>query len=333
MRNDILKHSLIFFLILSLVFAISSPVFSWGFFAHRKINRMAVFTLPPSMIGLFKRHIEYITEHSIDPDKRAHAVEGEAPKHYMDIEAYEDNIMNIPVYWQQAVDKYTEDTLNTHGLLPYNIYVMYFRLRKAFEEESLDRILFNAANIGHYIADANTPLHNTKFYNGRIPVERGIHAFWETRLPLLYAEEFDFFVGRVSYIEEPQQFVWQLVRESNAAVDTIYMVLDQLKEIFSEDKMYTFEMAGQTMARQYSEEYSAIFNERLNNMVERQMMKSIDAVGSFWYTAWVDAGQPDLQRLFDKEISEQLKEEDRELDRLFRSGTPKGRPNPEESIQ
>lgn len=27
---------------------------SWGFYGHKKINRMAVFTLPPEMLGFYK---------------------------------------------------------------------------------------------------------------------------------------------------------------------------------------------------------------------------------------------------------------------------------------
>ena len=63
-------------------------IYSWGFFGHKKINRMAVFTLPPEMIKFYKKNIEYITEHAVDPDKRRYAVEGEAPRHYIDIDHY-----------------------------------------------------------------------------------------------------------------------------------------------------------------------------------------------------------------------------------------------------
>ena len=34
-------------------------------------------------------------------------------------------------------------------------------------------------------------------------------------------------------------------------------------------------------------------------MVEKQMRKSIQQVSNFWYTAWVMAGQPDLNALLD----------------------------------
>ncbi|HZX74578.1 MAG TPA: S1/P1 Nuclease, partial [Cyclobacteriaceae bacterium] len=59
-----LKASLIFILILNS---------SWGFFGHEKINRLAVFTLPPEMIGFYKKNIQYLTEASVNPDRRRYA--------------------------------------------------------------------------------------------------------------------------------------------------------------------------------------------------------------------------------------------------------------------
>ena len=38
-------------------------------------------------------------------------------------------------------------------------------------------------------------------------------------------------------------------------------------------------------------------------MIERRMRQSIFAIASFWFTAWVDAGQPDLTNLVNKEFS------------------------------
>ena len=332
MNKIFLKRSFIIVVLIVLVIVNCDQLFSFGFYAHRKINRMAVLTLPPEMIGLFKKHIEYITEHSIDPDKRSRSVEGEAAKHYMDLERY-GPIDSIPMYWRDAVARYTEDTLKVHGILPYNVYTMYFRLKEAFKKENLDEVLYNAANMGHYIGDACTPLHNTKFYNGRKPEEKGIHGFWETRLPELLGEKFNYFVGRAEYIKNPQLFAWQLVKESHACIDTIYMVLDEMATTYPADKMYSFEMKGSTLVKMFSEDYSTIFDKKINSMVERRMRIAIHAVASFWYTAWVDAGQPDLKRLEDKEVSEAQKKESKALDDMWRTGKPKGRPDPEESIQ
>ena len=61
---------------------------SWGFFGHRHINYHAVFLLPPSMIGFYKKHIRYLADHAVDPDKRRYAIAEEAPRHYIDMDHY-----------------------------------------------------------------------------------------------------------------------------------------------------------------------------------------------------------------------------------------------------
>jgi hypothetical protein len=306
-------------------------LFSFGFVAHRKINRMAVFTLPPDMIGFFKYHIEYITERSIDPDRRAHAVVGEAQRHYIDIDHYGENpFENMPHRWKDAVEKYTEDTLQKHGILPWHVEVMMFRLTKAFEEENVDRILYNATHIGHYIADLCTPLHTTKYYNGRTPEQRGIHALWESRLVELYADTYNYFVGRAEYIENPANRAWQLITTSHLTIDTIFVVYDSLLVSVPADYIYAYEMKGQSTVKTYSRTFAEKFHNSLNGMVERQMRAAVKNVGDFWYTAWVNAGQPDLYKLEKRSVSlSHRRELEREEKQYNSIGTYQERPVPQ----
>ena len=69
---------------------ICGPFFGgWGFFGHKKINRVAVFTIPDSeLFQFYKKNIDFLTEHAVDPDKRRYAVKGEAEKHFIDIDHY-----------------------------------------------------------------------------------------------------------------------------------------------------------------------------------------------------------------------------------------------------
>src|SRR5574337_91252 len=107
---------------------------SWGFYGHKHINRMAVFTLPPEMFGFYKKHIEYITDHAVDPDMRRYSVAEEAPSHYIDIDHYGPNCFDsVPRWWKKAVAKYSEDTLNAYGIVPWWIDVMTYRLTQAFK--------------------------------------------------------------------------------------------------------------------------------------------------------------------------------------------------------
>ena len=152
----------------------------WGFFGHKKINRLAVFTLPPEMFSFYKEHIEFLTEHAVDPDKRRYATEGEAPRHYIDIDHYgKDPFKIMPKKWNDAVAKFTKDTLYAYGIVPWHIQTIYYRLVNAFEEKNIDYILKNSSDLGHYVADSHVPLHTTKNYDGQLTGQKGIHAFWE----------------------------------------------------------------------------------------------------------------------------------------------------------
>lgn len=316
-----------------LLLCIAPPLdgFGFGFVAHRKMNRMAVFTLPPEMIGFFKKHIEYLSERSIDPDRRAHAVPGEAPRHYIDIDHYGENPFELmPRRWYQAVEKYTEDTLQLHGVLPWHIAAMMSRLTRAFEERNVDRILYNAAHLGHYVADACTPLHTTKNYNGRTPEQRGIHALWESRIPEMLADEFNYFVGRAEYLESPHNRAWELVEISHNKVNSIYEVYESLIQHFSSDRVFAHEMRGQASMRVYSRDFAITFHDGMNRMVEEQMRLAVKSIGDFWYTAWVNAGQPDLYKLEERAISKQHRRRvERELQAWENVQQPVGRPNPE----
>jgi hypothetical protein len=271
--------------------------FTWGFFAHQRINRLAVFTLPPEMIRFYKKNMDYITEAAVNPDKRRMAVPEEAARHYIDIDHYGDSALEkMPVYWNAAVEKFTEDTLKAYGIVPWHIYVMYSRLRDAFTVRDPDAILKLSAELGHYVGDANVPLHTTENYNGQLTGQDGIHGFWESRLPELFSDNYDFFVGRAEYITNVQQRAWQAVRQSHKEVDSVLLQEKKLSAIFG-DRKYAFEEKGKLIGSVYSAKYSDAYHKRLAGMVERQMRASIKMTGDIWYTAWVDGGQPSLNEL------------------------------------
>lgn len=323
------KYILSLVLVLFAVSFFQETATSWGFFGHKKINRMAVFTLPPEMIKFYKKNIEYLTEHAVDPDKRRYAVEGEAPRHYIDIDHYvhsgEDPFEVVPKKWFDAVDKFSEDTLQAYGIVPWHVNVMVMRLTKAFEAKDVDRILSVSSDLGHYIGDSHVPLHTTENYNGQLTGQRGIHGFWESRLPELKALDYDFFVGRAEYVENILADEWETVQESFSAKDSVLDLERKLNNEFPKDQKYSHENRGASLIKTYSEEYSTAYHNMMNGMVERRLTSSIITVGSYWYTAWVNAGQPDLNGLLEKGPSKKLEKENLELDKSYRGSKIKGR--------
>lgn len=268
---------------------------SWGFYAHRMINQHAVFTLPTEMSRFFKKHIEFIREHSIDADKRRYVVTEEGSRHFIDLDRYgEAPLDSIPMHWNDAIKKYSEDALRENGILPWQIYLSYLQLLEAFKERDASRILRVATDLGHYIGDAHSPLHTTENYNGQLTNQIGIHGFWESRLPELYAQHYSFFVGKASYIDSPLRKAWEIVEKSFVLSDSVLTIEAKLNKEFPESQKYVYESRNNILNRSYSKEYSKAYHTALNGMVEQQMQSSIHILGSFWYTAWVNAGQPEL---------------------------------------
>jgi len=350
---------------------------SWGFYGHRLINRMAVFTLPQELIGFYKKNIEYMTEHAIDPDKRRYATKHEGVRHYIDIDHWDQiPFNNVPrdfeeaiikhckimfisgsdsvyfdklitkdsiflatkhfggvnlgmdyrtfvKYWKKVIkplyfedewrlsgydldelfntsyfqlhklDVLIEDHFSEHGIVPYHIESALFKLTKAFENKDKVAILRISAEFGHYISDAHVPLHTTTNYNGQLTDQVGIHAFWESRIPELFAEkEYDFFVGKADYIENTKDFIWNIIIKAHSQLDSVLLVEKRLNLTFDSDRQFCYdERLGQTIRIQCPE-YAQAYSDALGAMVEEQMRSSIHAVGSLINTAWINAGQP-----------------------------------------
>ncbi|MFZ1330051.1 MAG: zinc dependent phospholipase C family protein [Chitinophagaceae bacterium] len=310
-----------------LFLVLAKDCFCWGFYAHRKINYFAVFLLPPEMMVLYKPQIDFLSEHAVDPDKRRYAIPEEGPRHYIDIDHYGSYPYDaLPRKWNDAVAKYSEDTLNAYGIVPWWLQTMLYKLTDAFKEKNQAKILKYSAEIGHYIADSHVPLHATKNHNGQLTDQKGIHGFWESRIPELLAEkEWDFFIGKAEYIKTPSDFIWKRVLESGAAADTVLKYELELTQQFPGDQKYSFEDRNGITIRQYSSAFSKAYDGKLKGMIERRMRQSVYAVASFWYTAWVNAGQPDLKKLSNKEFSAEDLKEFESLNNSWKNAPVKGR--------
>ncbi|MGC1241776.1 MAG: zinc dependent phospholipase C family protein [Chryseosolibacter sp.] len=305
-----MRKTLLLLALLGLSNAAFRPV--WGFFAHERINRLAVFTLPPEMIGFYKKHIAYLERSAVNPDKRRYVVPEEAPRHYLDADHYGDSALTVlPHDWREAVTRYSEDTLQAYGILPWHIDAMYHRLRDAFLVKDPAEILRISAELGHYISDAHVPLHTTENYNGQLTGQEGIHGFWESRLPEIFSEEYNFFVGKAQYMPYPQDAAWEIIASTHKLVDRVLSEEKKLGLRY-EEKKYAFETRGTLTVKVYAVEYARDYHTVLDGMIEEQMRASVKAIGDIWYTAWVDAGQPDLRKLIDYKPTEAELQKNRE---------------------
>jgi hypothetical protein len=382
----ILLKILIFFTVISISYGFFLGS-EWGFFAHKRINRMAVYILPPEMMYFFKPNIEYITEHATDPDKLKFTNSQEGIRHFIDIDHWgEYPFDSLPRDWVGAISKYAEvsiidedstlllfgpgvnivrndtlfgsgfsclnkdyrnfiakkiaysvlndkiefpaDSLNKwiniqienpqrkkirvvenfsqDGILPYYIHEHYRSLVKAFQNKDPKRILRLASHMGHYIGDAHVPLHTTKNYNGQLTNQVGIHAFWENSIPeLLCDPEFDFFVGKAEYIKNIREFIWDIVLKSHSLKNDVLRADSLVNLHIPDEKKFVFKERNGIVVRSQSEILIRAFDKELKNMAEQRMRNAVKALGDIWYTAWIDAGQPDLRQISNIRWSEE----------------------------
>lgn len=371
---------------------------AWGFFAHRRINRLAVLTLPPEMMVFFKPHIDWISDHATDADMRRYATPWEGPRHYIDLDEHgtppfaalprtfaealtehvriwgvasagdtvlvydgRDSLQRREAPWRDYVrrfivpkfsdeDKgleadsltaflqragretpgwqaaYFDEGLSAHGILPWHLQRMQNSLIQAFRRRDSKRILRLCADLGHYIGDAHVPLHTTSNYNGQKTGQEGIHGFWESRIPELFADEqYDYFVGKPEYFSDPTRYFWDIVLASNALVDSVLDLEWALRLRFPKDRQTCPDMRNGVMIIAPCRDYAAAYQESMDGMVERRMRAAIHAVASAWYTAWVEAGQPDLSRVDEPVASTGEQEEEEALKNTYRQGRILGR--------
>ena len=243
---------------------------------------------------------------AVDADKRKHGVKEEAARHYIDIDHYSVGIS--PCGWHEACIRYSEDTLRSRGILPWHIERVYNQLVVEMSncgvsdssEASLYRVLRLLADLGHYIGDAHVPLHTTSNYNGQFTDQIGIHALWETHVyettrPYWTAQRIE-----AVYIPDIRDWVWSRIMSSNANVKEVLHMEKAVRERVGAPDVWGYRTRGRTLSLIPTPGFCEEYNDSLGGMVEKRFYLAAEGIASVWYSAWVDAGAPDLENDLNK---------------------------------
>ena len=276
---------------------------SWGMWGHYTINQSAIFALPEPLALFFYNHIDFIAEGANVPDLRKYSHlrdRNEGPRHFVDIEDFGD--ISFDSLKTKPKNAFADKDLQKWGYLPWFIMDTQKSLVTAMKGGRRTEALFIASDMGHYIADAHMPLHTSSNYDGQLTNQKGIHAHWEALLPERFGKSYNLTIGGARYIDNIDKEIWEIIRHSHSLADTMLSIDKKLRLEFPTEKLYELDAAGKQIKNKFgqtifSKEYSELYHKALNGMVEKQMRNSIQAVSNFWYTAWVDAGKPDLLKL------------------------------------
>jgi len=316
-------------LVLALMAGVTTLAFAWGAWGHQHINRAAVFGLPEGMRPFFYNHIDFITEEAVVPDLRKYAINDRAefPRHYINLEIYNEKgeMAGLPATLKEARALYPDSVLNKAGILPWAIGEFTDKLTKAFREKKKTEILFLAGDLGHYIGDAHMPLHTALNHDGQLTGQRGIHALWEGQLPETFGEGYNLYTGEAKYISDITAETRAMIDSSHRLAERLLAIDKELSAALPREKVYVLDSAGHVVVNQYGDmvhtgEYLAVYHRRLAGMIEQQLRGAIAETSAFWYTAWVNAGKPDLSELDPVELTERNRKNlDRDL-RRWREG-------------
>lgn len=281
-----------------LVLLVSGVVFSgWGFLIHRTTTQLAVYQLPKKVQPFFFQNRAALVTSSIRPDQRRNSDTTEAPKHFIDLELYGDSAAwNMPEDWNAAVAKYSKDSLVKYGYVPYWVITMQAKLTAAMQAGKSDSVLFYATDLAHYIGDAHVPLHTSVNYDGQLTNQKGLHSLWESTIPEIELTNYNLYAHhRAKYIRDKEEAIWTAVRKAYQLLPQLFLQEREASKAFTDSTKFRTQMRNGKPYKTYTTAFARAYSQALGNTINQQLLRSSSLIADFWYTAWVDAGKPELQ--------------------------------------
>jgi len=198
MNTVFLRYPVLFIFLLCLC--------SWGEKAHQKINSTVVEFFPKELKQL-KDWSPILTAHCSDPDLRKRKDKTEFPKHFIDIDNYDDFKTNRRIVedCEMACLKYGKEKVKKEGTLPWATDSTYRALVQDFKSGNWNRAALTAADLGHYVGDGHMPLHIAANFDGQNSNQTGIHRRYEETMIDSHIDEIRFKFTRCKRVKNVKQ--------------------------------------------------------------------------------------------------------------------------------
>jgi len=256
-------------------------MFGWGDQGHKLIAKKAIASLPAEMKGYLQWQ-DYITIHSVDPDIRKKDDKTEGPKHFIDIDFYKEfNNGKIVEDKKELVALYGDSMVTRQGLLPWATLNSYNKLIQALKEKNKDNILLYTSDLAHYVGDGHQPMHAMLNFNGQLTNQKGLHARYEITMVDKYLSEIESSIKNVNVtkVDSPLQFIFNYLANGNS-----------VKYVLLGADIESTKLSGGTD----NEEYLRLLWFKTQYVTELQFNTAVSDLASLIYTAWMEAGKPDL---------------------------------------
>jgi hypothetical protein len=256
-----------------------TPALAWGNNAQRLIVSHAVETLPYELRPFFEANRSYLIQHVNDPvnmlDKRPY----ERLNHFIELDKYGKFPFDaLPRSYKAALEKYSKSKINSTGLLPWEVGVYSAKLTEDLKNGRWEEAKIDAAFLANYVAEAHDPFNTTENYDGRMTGQSGVNERFNTVLVDRYGSFFPLNPHDAFFISDPTDFAFEACLNAHSLVESLLLA----------DRSARRGLSG------YPDEYYDRFYNLTAASLIKQLSDASTDVGSYWLTAWTNAGKPQL---------------------------------------
>ena len=282
------RFNVIILTILITLYALSTA-YGWSGREHYWINLAACIHLEDDMPG-FNEYERTLAKMGALPDVWKGDDPAEGNRHYIDLEPYGFPNLTLDRNNPGLLNKTTGTYSPSEGIAPWVIMDTLENLTHAMETTNWAAATEIAAAMGHYLGDIHMPLHTTDNFDGEKTGNNGVHGRWESQMPKKIKHSRYIQKRKPEYLEDPWAAITNWIISAYQLVPTI---LDaDTKATHYTDGDFT------------SQEYFDILWKESTDVFVGQRNQAAQNLASLWYTAWINAGHPDIPPLPDN-ITEQ----------------------------
>ena len=255
--------------------------FAWGANGHKLISNKAVDTLPPELRPFFEANRNFIVQHSTDPfDALAKNPVAERRNRILLLDRYgRFPFESLPRDYKAALAKFGKAKLEANGVLPWQIGVYNEKLTNALRTRNWEEVRLLAALVSHYVAEAHDPFSTTENFDGKLSGQPGVNQRFGASL----VDRFSLF-----FPVRPNDALYISASYHDQAFEACLTAHSWLEQILLADRRARKGLSD------YTDEYYDRFYNQAGAIVIRQLTDAATDVGSYWLTAWRNAGQPAL---------------------------------------
>lgn len=257
----------------------SGAAFGWGSVGHAIVNGAAAGDLPPALSQLSAQE-PFLVAHASDADNRKGADTAEAPKHFIDIDAYP-NYTSLTHDLNALITQLGWTTVKDRGILPWAIAWAQDSLTEQFRRHDWTKAYQTASDLGHYIGDVHQPLHCTQNYNGVLTGNNGIHSRYESSMLNAHQGEILIPVDTVTLVADPLSTAFEDILYSLSYVDSIM-----------DADTYAKAQSGWNGSGPIPSAYYDALWQRTGGFTRELLRHAARRLAGFWTTAWIHAGLP-----------------------------------------